>query len=192
MADVLQVERREELGTSATTRLRRTGRVPAVLYGHGQANEHVSVSNTDVKALLRHHSKTVELEGDVKDTALVSEMQWDALGIQVLHMDLIRVDLNEKVEVTLPIRLYGDAAGVRDGGMLLENRHDVEVSCPAGSIPENLVVDINTLGVGEKRVAGDLVLPEGVELITPAETAIVHIEAPKGESDDEAEEDTEE
>ena len=75
MAEVLDVEKREQVGSSATERLRRSGRVPAVLYGHGEGNEHLSVPAAQVKTLLRHHSKTVELAGDLKETALVSEVQ---------------------------------------------------------------------------------------------------------------------
>ena len=98
MADVLEVEKRERVGSAATKSLRRDGRVPAVLYGHGEENEHLSVTTTQVKNLIRRHSKTVELSGDVKDTALISQVQWDPLGIEVLHLDLIRVNLKELVE----------------------------------------------------------------------------------------------
>ena len=90
MAEVLQVEKRDVLGSRATRKLRRGGRVPAVLYGHGEQNEHLSASSVQVQTLIRHHSKTVELAGAVKDTALVTEVQWDPLGIEVLHLDLIR------------------------------------------------------------------------------------------------------
>ena len=177
MTDVLQVEKREQFGSAATRRLRRAGQVPAVLYGHGEATEHLALSATDVRMLLRHHSKTVQLDGAVKETALVSDMQWDPLGIDVLHLDLTRVNLKEMVEVTVPVRIHGDAPGTRAGGVLLENTHDVEVRCSAGAIPEELQVDVNELQVGEHKSAGDLVLPEGVELVTPADVVIVHVEA---------------
>ena len=91
-----------------------------------------------VKTLLRHHSKTVELAGDVKDTALVSQIQWDPLGIEVLHLDLIRVNLKELVQVTVAVHRHGDAAGLRQGGLLIDNVHEVEIECSAGQIPENI------------------------------------------------------
>ncbi|MEM6364402.1 MAG: 50S ribosomal protein L25, partial [Planctomycetota bacterium] len=131
MTDVIQVKRRDSIGTGATRRLRRSGHIPAVLYGHGESNEHLAIPEVQVRGLLRHHSKTVQLEGDVRDTALVSEMQWDALGIEVLHLDLIRVNLKEKVEVTVPVHLQGEAVGTHEGGMLLENTHEVDIRCPA-------------------------------------------------------------
>ncbi|MGC6442523.1 MAG: 50S ribosomal protein L25 [Rubripirellula sp.] len=180
MAEVLNVESRDQIGTTASRRLRNSGRVPAVLYGHGQDTTHLSISERDVKALLRHHSKTVTLAGDVQDTALVRDVQFDPLGIEVLHLDLLRVNLKESVEVTVPVRLQGDAPGVREGGMLLENLHEVQVRCSAGAIPEEAVLNVSDLHVGGSLSAGDLDLPEGVELVTPADSMVAHVEEPKG------------
>lgn len=181
MSDVLQVEKREKMGTAETRRLRKAGRVPAVLYGHGESNEHLSIPNESVMALIRHHSKTVELQGAVSETALVSDMQWDPLGIEVLHMDLVRVNLRELVEVTVPIHVRGVAPGTSEGGVLLENLHEVDIRCPAGKIPESLEIDVNELQLGQHRTAGELELPEKVELLTPEDTVIVHVEEPRVE-----------
>ncbi|HBV64763.1 MAG TPA: 50S ribosomal protein L25 [Rhodopirellula sp.] len=186
MAEVLDVEKREQVGSSATERLRRSGRVPAVLYGHGEGNEHLSVPAAQVKTLLRHHSKTVELAGDLKETALVSEVQWDPLGIEVLHLDLIRVNLKELVQVTVAVHRHGDAEGLRQGGLLIDNAHEVEIECSAGQIPENLSLNVTDLALGGHKTAGDLELPEGVSLITPADTVLTHIEQPKGASEETA------
>lgn len=187
MTDVIQATKRDSTGTSATIRLRRAGNVPAVLYGHGEANEHLAISAVQVKGLLRHHTKTVTLTGDVNETALVSAMQWDPLGIEVLHLDLIRVNLKEKVEVTVSIETHGEAPGTREGGIFLENVREVEVRCSAGSIPESLVLDVNGLHLGDQATAADLQLPAGVELITDPETVIAHVEAPRAEvEEDEA------
>jgi len=179
MADVLEVEKRDQVGSSASKKLRRAGRVPLVLYGHGEESAHLSVATTQVKKLLRHHSKTVELAGAIKETALISDIHWDPLGIEVLHMDLIRVNLKELVDITVSIHTHGDPVGVREGGILIENVHDVDIRCPAGSIPDNLGLNINELHLGQNLTAGDLELPEGVELITPPETVVAHVEEPK-------------
>lgn len=184
MAEVLEVERRDKVGSAATTRLRREGKVPAVLYGHGEGNEHLSVPKVQVNTLIRHHSKTVELKGAVAETALVNHIHWDPLGIEVLHLDLIRVNLKEEVEVTVAIHTRGESAGVRDGGMLLENMHTVDIRCPAGGIPDALNVDVTNLEMGAHLTAGDLELPEGVILVTDADAVIVHIEEPKSSTDD--------
>ncbi len=179
--DVLHVELREKTGTLATIRLRRTGKVPAVLYGHGQATQHLSIASSEIKTLLRHHGKAVTLDGAVQDTALVSELQFDALGIEVLHLDLIRVNLQERIEITVPIHVSGDATGVRSGGVLLENLHEVEIRCSAGAIPEFLTLIVSDLDIGGHKTAGDLTLPEGVELVTSREVVVAHIERPRGD-----------
>lgn len=186
MAEVLDVEKRDRTGSKATRQLRRNGRVPAVLYGHGEANEHLSIPEAQVKSLLRHHAKTVELDGAVKDTALVSEIHWDALGIDVLHMDLIRVNLKELVEVEVPIHTHGDPVGLREGGVLIDNVYEVEIRCPAGSIPENVTLNVSDLHVGGHLTAGDLKLPDGVELLTPVDTIVIHMEEPRAELEEEA------
>jgi large subunit ribosomal protein L25 len=183
MAEVLEVEKRTQVGSSASRKLRKSGRIPVVLYGHGETNAHLSVPAVQVKTLLRHHSKTVELSGAIKDTALVSHVHWDPLGIDVLHLDLIRVNLQELVDVEVPIHTHGDPIGVREGGILIENLHSVEVRCPAGSIPENLGLNINDLHLGAHLTAADLELPEGVQLVTPGETIVAHIEEPKTEAE---------
>ncbi|KAA5545118.1 50S ribosomal protein L25 [Roseiconus nitratireducens] len=189
MAEVVKVQKRDgSLGTAASRRLRKSGQVPAVLYGHKEANEHLSIEQKTVEAILRHHSKIVELEGDVKDTALVSDLQFDPLGIEVLHVDLQRVNMNEKVVVTVPIKFKGESKGSKEGGIAIENASEVEVECPAVAIPNQLTINIASVAMGEHRSAGDLALPAKVELVTPAETVIFHVEAPRVVEEEPAEE----
>jgi large subunit ribosomal protein L25 len=151
-----------------------------VLYGHKQDNEHLTLTQKSVDSILRHHSKIVELQGAVNETALVSDLQFDPLGIEVLHLDLQRVDLNERVTVTVPIQFKGEPAGAKQGGIVIESGQQVEVECPAVSIPEAIVLQVTTVAAGENRTAGDLDLPENVSLVTSPETVIYHIEKPKG------------
>ena len=184
MADVLIVEKRDKTGTAESRRMRFNGLVPAVLYGHGEANQHLAIPVAQVKTLMRHHGKTVELTGAVTDTALVNEVHWDPLGIEVLHLDLIRVNLKEEVEVSVTVHTKGDAIGSRSGGVLLENLHEVLVRCPAGAIPESLVLDVSSLDLGDQLTASDLQLPEGVSLVTDADAVVAHIEKPRGLTDD--------
>lgn len=179
MAEVVQVQRREgRLGTAASRRLRKAGSIPAVLYGHKQENEHLVVDQRTIEAVLRHHSKIVELQGAVNETALISDLQFDPLGIEVLHVDLQRVNLNERVTVTVPIQFKGEAQGTKMGGIAIENSPEVEVTCPAVAIPDAVILNVTPVKIGENRSAGDLDLPENVDLATPAETVIYHVEAP--------------
>lgn len=189
MAELVQVVKREgSMGTSASRRLRKTGQVPAVLYGHKQANEHLTISKKTVESILRHHSKIVELQGAVNETALVSDLQFDPLGIDVLHIDLQRVDMNEKVTVTVAIKFKGEAAGTKQGGMAIENQHEVEISCPAVAIPEFVIGVVTGVESGSNLTAGQLDMPENVELVTPSDTVVFHVAKPKGRSEDDEEE----
>jgi len=190
MAEVVQVQKREgSLGTAASRRLRKTGSVPAVLYGHKQDNEHLSITRKTVESILRHHSKIVELQGAVNETALVSDLHFDPLGIEVLHIDLQRVDMNEKVTVTVPIQFKGEPAGAKQGGISIENSHEVEIQCPAVSIPDSVTLIVTAVNAGENLTAGDIELPDSVELTTPPGTVVFHVEKPKGVQDEDADAD---
>ncbi|MCS7465822.1 50S ribosomal protein L25 [Stieleria sp. ICT_E10.1] len=193
MAEVVQVQKRDgSLGTAASRRLRKAGSVPAVLYGHKQQNQHLAISQKTVESILRHHSRIVELQGDVVETAMVSDLQFDPLGIEVLHIDLQRVDMNEKVTVTVPIRFKGEPIGGKQGGIVIENAHEVEVECPVVAIPDFVELNVTSVGLSEHRSASDVKLPENVVLVTPGETVVYHVEKVKGEDVDETEEEGEE
>src|SRR5687768_17097556 len=99
MADVLEVSKRDLLGTRLSRRLRRDGFVPAVLYGHGESNVSLSLSRAQLMSTIRHGHKLVELKGDLKEQALIRSVQWDTYGVHVLHVDLTRVSVGEKVKV---------------------------------------------------------------------------------------------
>lgn len=181
--ETLPVEMREHTGSAASQRLRKAGKVPAVLYGHGEGSQHLAISNRDVKAVLRHHSKTVQLTGGVEENALIADVHYDPLGIDVLHLDLIRVNLKEKVDVTVTIHTKGEAVGVRDGGLLLQSLHEVDIRCPAGNIPESIDLDVSDLKLGDTMSVGDLQLPGDVEMVTDGDISIVRVEEPRSSSD---------
>ena len=188
MSDQLNVEAREQLGTRATNRLRQDGKVPAVLYGHGADNVHLSIPHREVELMLRHHSKHVKLNGASDDHALVKDLQWDPLGIDVLHVDLLRISLDERVTLTVPVKLHGSPIGLNHHGSTNELLHEVEISVPAVSIPDEVQLNVNDLDVGQSKTAADISLPEGAQLVTPPETVIVLMSEGKSSSDDSDEE----
>ncbi len=174
MAEVLQVRIRNEAGSNAVKRVRRAGDVPAVLYGHQEANVCLAVPTDQVQAAIRHGARMVELQGDITDTALIREVQWDSLGMSVLHVDLARVSATERVRVTLPLELRGEAPGSRHGGIIEHLIHEIEIECPAGSLPERIEVNINSLQVGHAIKLGEIQLPENVALVGGADEMVVH------------------
>ena len=185
MAEQINVSLRNELGTRQCRRLRLSGHVPAILYGHGEANMNLSVPVVEVQTALRRGSQMLEMQGAVSETALIRDIQWDAFGLEVLHVDLTRVSAEEAVEVTVSVELRGEAPGMKEGGVVDFHTHQIQISCPAGSIPEKLVASINGLHLGQSITAANLDLPAGASLVSPAETIIANCIEPVGDDDEE-------
>ena len=183
MADVLNTSLRENLGKRESRRLRAKGEIPAELYGHGQPNTHLSLSATQVRAAVQHGAHLIELQGAVSESALIKEVQWDAFGYEVVHLDLTRVSAEETVEVTLHVELKGTAPGVKAGGVIQHVLHDVKILCPAGLIPDKLEAKVGNLQVGDHLTAGQLELPKGATLITDADQAVVHCVVPQAQDE---------
>jgi large subunit ribosomal protein L25 len=166
-------------------RLRASGKIPAVLYGHGQDVKHLTLDAKELDAVVRHSGHVVTLQGDVVDNALVKKVQFDYYDQIVLHVDLFRVDVNEKVEIELDIALKGTAKGLTQGGTVSVGAQSITIMCPAFSIPDKLELKIGNLELNQMLRASDLTLPKGAELITPAETVLVQcvpiVEVPEEE-----------
>jgi large subunit ribosomal protein L25 len=179
----LAVEPRVKSGTTSAHKLRQTGRLPGVVYGHGTAPEHVSFDARAFADVLLHGGKTglITLKvGSKTETALVRELQRDPLSRKVIHADLQRVSAHESVHAKLPLVMVGVAKGVRDsGGVMDVIAHEIEVSGPADKLPEHLDVDVTNLGIHDNATAADIVLPAGFKLVSPADTTVVVIEASK-------------
>jgi len=178
MAEQLKVKRREKLGGGNNRRLRRTGNVPAVLYGHGEAVVPLAVESTAIMNVIRHGHKLVRLEGDVSEGAFIKAVQWDVYGKGVIHIDLLRVSDTEKVRTTVSIELKGTAAGLGEGGIVEFVLHELEIECPAASVPEKLIVNVNDMHLNQAIHAREVRLPEGASLIDDADLVVVHCIAP--------------
>jgi large subunit ribosomal protein L25 len=177
MTDVLNVSVRSELGSGRVRRLRRSGRIPAILYGHGEANVNLAIPTTEIRAALRHGSKLVDLKGSLSEKALIRAVQWDCYGVDVLHVDLTRVSEQERVQVTVSLELRGEAPGVKEGGMVDHHLFDVEIECPAGEIPDKLIASMRNLHLGQSIMLADIPLPPHVVLLTPTDTLVVSCQA---------------
>ena len=159
-------------------RLRREGKVPAVLYGHGQPVLNLSLGSDEVKALVRHGARVVDLEGAVAEKAFVRELQWDTWGREVLHLDLARVSADERVTVEVQVELKGDAPGVKDGGVIDFVTHSVEIECLVVSIPEKLILRLGGLKLDSHLNADSIELPQGATLVSDPTTTIVSCAKP--------------
>jgi large subunit ribosomal protein L25 len=184
---MLNVKIREEVGSNAAKRVRKAGSVPAVLYGHGGENVNLALPVEELNAAIRHGSKLVDLKGDVDQTALIREVQWDTFGMDVLHVDLTRISAGEMVQIAVPLELRGESPGAREGGMVEHLAHEIQLECPASSIPEKIEVSINSLELSEAIKMADVELPHDVKLLSNADAVVVHCSAPVEEPEEEPE-----
>lgn len=187
MPDVLNVTVRETRGTSQARRDRAAGKIPAVLYGHGKENITLTVVKDELESVIRRGNPLVDLAGGVSDSALIKDLQWDAFGIDVLHVDFTRVKAGEVVELTLTIELRGEAPGTKAGGVVIHAVHELPIECPVTSITDKVVVTINSLELDESITAADVELPEGAKLLVPPETIVVQCVEPTPEEEEEEE-----
>ena len=184
MAETLNVKVRGETGTSCMRRLRHTGSIPAILYGHGEANVNLAVIHKELMAAVKHGGKLVSLKGDVSDSALIRSVQWDTYSKEIIHLDLMRVDLTEMVNTTVRLELKGTAAGASEGGVLQFITHEIEIECPAASIPDKIIVSVLELKLNAAIHVSDVKLPDGAKLITHGEDVVVQCVTPR--TDEEA------
>jgi large subunit ribosomal protein L25 len=179
----LTIERREGGGTTKARAVRAAGKVPGVLYGHG-SNESIAVESRALSDLLHHGGRTglieLQLGGKKFDTALVREVQIDPVSRKPVHVDLQRVSATEKVHTKLPIVAIGTPDGVRNfAGVMDVVVHELDIEGPANKLPDHLEVDVTALGIHQHLTAGDVKLPNGLKLLTTADTIIVTVESSK-------------
>jgi large subunit ribosomal protein L25 len=187
MSDTLKAQARSSFGKRNNIRLRRAGSLPAVLYGHGEPSVSLTLAADQVEASLRHGAKVVDLDGAASGKALLQNVQWDTFYHQVLHVDLLRVMAGEKVTIEVPIELRGEAPGVRDGGLIEQVVHAIEIECPLDVIPEKLHISVKNLQVGGHLTAKDINdLPPGATLVSDEDEMIVHCVMPETEEETEA------
>ncbi len=175
----LEASRREELGSRAAQRLRRGGLVPAVLYGHNLDPVHLALPLKGLERLFHQGTRMVNIQvGDLSEPALIREVQYDLMGDHIIHVDLVRVALDEKVTVTVPVELHGLAKGVASGGTLDHVIQDVEVRCLPSDIPERIRLEISDLDIGQIIHVRDLEPPPGVEIVHDPDATVVTIHPP--------------
>lgn len=176
---VLKAQTRKELGTKRAAKLRLEGRIPAIVYGHGQKPETLILDAHDFAEGLHHGHRLfdVEVEGKV-EKLLVKDVQYDYLGKKIIHADLIRVDLSEKVKVQVSLAFKGTPAGAHEGGLLEEHLDRIEVECTVTEIPESIDVSVKNLKIGDSIHARDITLPEGIKLITAPDVLLITCHLP--------------
>ncbi|MBO6551597.1 MAG: 50S ribosomal protein L25/general stress protein Ctc [Roseitalea sp.] len=193
---VLTAEARDRVGKGSARAIRRQGKIPAVIYGDSKPPMTVTLPRKDVFMHMQAGGfMTTVGEIDVDGTrhkVLAKDYQLDPVKDVVLHVDFLRISAKTTVTVNIPVHFENEdiCPGIKQGGVLNIVRHDVEVNCPADSIPEAFTLDLATAEVGDALKISSITLPKGVEpTITDRDFTIATIAAPGGgvQDDDEAE-----
>lgn len=190
----LKATRRNRSGSSLLKQMRREGLVPAVIYGKGQENQNIKIDAKEFWDLLHHSaSESILVNLDIEGTeclALIQDVQHDALKDVTVHVDFLAVDENAAITAVLPVEVVGEAPGVKGGGILDVQLHDLEVTCLPKDLPEVLQVDVSALDLGQPLHISEVTFPKGVTPTLDGAVVVALITEPRVKEDDEEEEET--
>ncbi|MBI5160682.1 MAG: 50S ribosomal protein L25/general stress protein Ctc [Micrococcales bacterium] len=172
----LTAQPRDSFGKGAARRLRASGRIPAVIYGHGTDPQHVSLPGHEVALILRKANQVLDLDiAGASQLALVKDVQKDPVRQVIEHLDLIVVRRGEKVTVDVPIHVEGESA---PGTIIELDNQTISVEVEATHIPERFLVDAEGLEEGTQVLAGQIEIGSGATLVTDPEALVVNVTVP--------------
>ncbi len=181
---VLEAQRKERTGKGINRRLRKEGFIPGVVYGKGEDAFSFKVDKKTFEHLTHAaHGDNVlidlKLDNGKQSNVIIKELQRDPVSGDIIHIDLQKVSLKEKITVNVRVETYGESTGVKNNGGILENlTREVHIECIPGKIPPAIRLDISKLDIGDKIIVGDLKFDEEITVLSSPEQVIVHIGAP--------------
>lgn len=183
----LTITRRDGVGKGPAKRLRRSGQVPAILYGGAQPVS-IAVVPKDILRLIHGHEGSTQLfrvafdGGTDARMAIIRDLQFDPVTENLIHVDLQEVAMDRAIQVSVAIHHVGESIGVKDSQGILEMvLREVRVSCLPGNIPEFLEADVTNLNIHDVLTVKDLKVPEGVRVLNDANQAVVTVAPPAAE-----------
>lgn len=185
----LSASARTELRTGAARRLRRSGKIPAVIYGH---RDPVAVTIDaleffrEFKVISESQIVQIDVENEKYD-CLIKDYQEDILTGSIEHIDFFEIEAGKVLRTHIGVHLTGSAVGSREGGILEHHLYDIEVECLPKDIPDAFQVDVSGLAVGDSIHVSDLAAPEGVKILTSEEQVIALVAMPRHEVEEQAE-----
>jgi large subunit ribosomal protein L25 len=188
MADdiIVKAIKREAKGSGTARRLRNAGQIPAVVYGNTE-NLSIQLDGHDFGLLLRDRGQNfvadLDVEGDAKQKVLLKDVQYNPISSNIMHADFVSISMTEALQVSLPVELLGEPAGVVAGGLLEQLISEVEIECLPGDMIEKISVDVSALEVGDHLTVSDLPLSAGVTMLTDADVAVANVGAPRVQDD---------
>jgi len=189
--------RTRDVGTGAAKALRRDGQVPAVLYGKEVDSVPIAINSKEMKKImsksLGHIHKIMVEDLGLEGNVMVQAIDRNPITGEVIHVDLHRISLTDKVKVEVPVVIVGEDELTKEGLVLQRQLRDISVECLPGDIPTEFEVDVSHLNLGDTVLAGELEVPEGVKIMTPPDEVVVVVVAPRTVVEEEvAEEEVEE
>ena len=164
-------ESRKDEGKGASRRLRHAGKFPAVIYGGSKDPQSITLEHNIMLQHVEHeaffsHILDINVDGKT-EKAVLKDVQWHVYKPAIVHMDFLRVDENSVIKVAVPVHFVGEEAcpGAKAGGVVSHQMNSVEVSCPAGKLPEFIEADVSALNVGDSLHLSEIKLPEGVSIV---------------------------
>ena len=187
---ILPVFPREVIG-KANRRLAHENRIPAVLYGPGRETISLSVDRHDFELLMSHHAASsiiveLQVEGEKKPiNAMIRELQTSPVKGDIVHVDFLVIQMDVAVHASITLRYINDPAGVKAGGVLTTNFHEINVEAKPGDLPEAIDVDVSSLEIGDTLHVSDIVAPTGVTILDDADEVLVSVQPPRVEVEEE-------
>jgi len=189
---VIEAQEREPGSSNAARRMRREEKLPAVVYGGDKESTPIILNPREIISVLKSESGQntifkLKVAGGAEDNVMIFDVQIDPITYNLIHADLMRIAMDVDIEVSVPLRIVGDAKGVvEDGGVLDHSLRELVVSCLPGNIPENIEVDVSELEMNESIKVEDLLVPPDVTVVTEPDRSVASVVAPVSEADLEA------
>ena len=186
MSMVIKSEKRDLFGKNASRRFRKSGLVPAVLYGEGAESLSLVVARKDIVKILKSETREntifkIAYDSEEKDV-MIKALQIDATSDELLHADLILIAMDKAIRVSVPLELLGEPVGVKtEGGFVDFMTREVEIECLPADIPERISADISGLHLHQSLKVADLAVPAGVKIISDPATVLVLVQVPHEE-----------
>lgn len=176
----IKAETRARSGSGVLKQLRREGLLPSVIYGKGTENINLKIDAKAFSDVLAHSSSdnivvNLEIDGKESRLAFLKDVQYDALSGKALHADFRAIDTKTEITAQIPANLNGEAPGVKQGGVIEQYVHAIEINCLPNDLPETIEIDISGLNLGDSLHLGDITYPAGVKHTLNDDVVVVHI-----------------
>ena len=186
----LDISERTETGTKGSQVLRREGSIPGVLYYSGEKNVNITIDKSVLFHAMQSGQRIFEIDQDGESRyTMIKELQYHPVTDAIIHIDLMRVRRSEKMTISVPLVLIGEAIGIKEGGVLSQSMTQVEISCFPTDVPEQIEIDIEDLEINSARSVADIKIDnEDIEIVSNTNLNVVSITPPAAEEEPEIEE----